>query len=135
MKPNLLSFVFLAFLFLNSQTIFSQSAEELVQANLEAYNNLDIETFMLYISEDIEMYNMGDCEPYMKGKQAVKDRYANFFENSPELHSEIKSRTVFDNKVIDHEYITGANGGEPFELIFIYEVKDGLIIKTTAIRK
>jgi hypothetical protein len=91
---------------------------------------------MEYIANDIAMYNMGECDPYLKGKEKVRERYASYFEKSPELHSEIKQRIIFDNKVMDHEYITGSNGSsEPFELIFIYEVKDGLIVKTTAIRK
>ena len=126
----------LLILFLQVHSAFSQSAETIVQANLEAYNERDIETFMSYISEDIEMYNLGDCEPYMKGKEAVEKLYADYFDRSPELHSEIKKRIVFDNKVIDHEYITGANGSsDPFELVFMYEVENDLIVRTTAIRK
>ncbi|MDB9775644.1 hypothetical protein OAB47_05360 [Vicingaceae bacterium] len=43
---------------------------------------------------------------------------------------------VFGNKVIDYEYITGSNGSsEPFELIFMYEVKGDKIVKKTAISK
>ncbi|MAY84030.1 MAG: hypothetical protein CMP59_07850 [Flavobacteriales bacterium] len=117
-------------------TLKAQNPEAAVQANLDAYNNRDIETFMLYISEEIEMYRMGECEPYSTGKQEVKNTYKRYFENSPKLHSEIKKRIVYGNKVIDHEYITGANGSEEaFELILIYEVIDGLIVKMTSIRK
>ena len=116
--------------------ISAQDAETVVQANLDAYNNLDIDTFMSYIADDVEMYNLGECEPYLQGKEKVRERYQTYFERSPELHSEIRKRIIFDNKVIDHELITGANGNkEPFELIFMYEVRDGLIVKTTAIRK
>lgn len=114
----------------------NKSVEEIVQANLNAYNNRDIETFMSYIDENIEFYNFGECEPYLKGKKAVLERYTDYFQKSPRLHSEIKKRMVFGNKVIDYEYITGSNGSnEPFELIFIYEVMGDLIVKTTAIRK
>lgn len=115
---------------------WGQSAEKVVQANLDAYNNGDIETFMKYIDDDVEMYNLGECEPYLKGKEAMKELYADYFKRSPDLHSEIKNRVAFDNKVIDHEYITGANGSsEAFELVFMYEVENGLIIRTTAIRQ
>jgi hypothetical protein len=133
MKNTILTLFFICF---SLTQIKAQSAEEIVQANLDAYNNRDIDLFMEYIADDIEMYNLAECEPYMRGKEMVRDRYAAYFENSPQLHSEIKKRIVFDNKVIDHEYITGSNGSsEPFEMIFMYEVKDGLIVKTTAIRK
>lgn len=132
MKKILLSSLSICFAVIQ---LSAQSAEEVVQANLDAYNNRDIQAFMQYISDDIEMFNMGECEPYIKGKANVKARYSEYFEKSPELHSDINKRIVFDNKVIDHEYITGSNGSsEPFELIFIYEVEDGLILKTTAIR-
>ena len=116
--------------------IKAQTTEEIVQANLDAYNQRNIDKFMEYIADDIAMYNLGECEPYLKGKEKVRERYSTYFEKSPNLHSEIKKRIVFDNKVIDHEYITGSNdSSDPFELIFIYEVEDGLIVKTTVIRK
>tara|TARA_R110002049_G_scaffold307558_1_gene508401 strand:- start:3228 stop:3632 length:405 start_codon:yes stop_codon:yes gene_type:complete len=130
--------IFLVFSMLFSLGLFAQtkSVEEIVQANLDAYNSRDIETFMLFIDENIEFYNAGECEPYLKGKSEVRKRYISYFEKSPNLHSEIKNRMVFGNKVIDYEYITGANGNtEPFELIFMYEVMGDKIIKTTAIRK
>lgn len=120
-----------------STALFSQenSIEGIVQANLDAYNNRDIETFMMYIDDDIEFYNLGECEPYLKGKAEVKKRYSDYFAKSPNLHSEIKNRMVFGNQVIDYEYITGSNGSnEPFELIFMYEVVEGKIKKTTSIR-
>jgi len=133
MKKTVLSSLALCFTVIQ---LFAQSAEEIVQANLEAYNNRDIETFMSYMADDITMYNLGECEAYLQGKEKVRERYANYFKSSPELHSEIKKRMVFDNKVIDHEYITGSNGSnQAFEMIFMYEVEDGLIVKTTAIRK
>lgn len=110
--------------------------DSIVQLSLEAYNSHDLEAFMSYFSKDIEMYNLGDCEPSASGIVAVRERYKDYFDASPDLHSEIKNRIVFDNKVIDYEYITGARGSkEPYELIFMYEVVDDKIVRTTAIRK
>ncbi len=128
--------VIISLFFFNAVYSQNKSVEEVVQANLDAYNNRDIESFMQYIADDIEFYNLGECEPYLKGKEEVRKRYAAYFEKSPKLHSEIRNRMVFDNKVIDYEYITGSNGsGEPFELIFMYEVVEEQIVKTTAVRK
>ena len=86
-----------------SCSLFSQDSEleKVVQANLDAYNNRDIETFMKYIDDDIAFYNLGECEPYLKGKEEVRKRYQDYFDKSPNLHSEIKNRMVFGNKVID----------------------------------
>ena len=133
-----MKFSILLFNLFISSVLFGQTTEveKIVQAYLDAYNNRDVDAFMEYIDEDIEFYNLGECEPYMKGKAEVRKRYQSYFEKSPELHSEIKNRMVFENKVIDYEYITGSNGNsKPFELIFMYEVEGEKIVRTTAIRK
>ena len=114
----------------------AQDPESIVKESLEAYNSRDIDAFMSLFDENIEMYNFHDEEIKAKGIDEVRALYKGFFDASPELHSKILNRMVFDNKVIDHEYITGARGkAEAYELIFIYEIKDNKIIRTTAIRK
>lgn len=110
--------------------------EQVVQHNLEAYNNRDIDAFMSDFSEEIEMYNYGLNEPSAKGLDAVRKIYSGLFEASPNLFSKIKNRIVFDNKVIDHESITGRMGKEELvEMVLIYEVKEEKIFKITAIKK
>ena len=70
------------------------------------------------------------------GKPAIEKLYKELFTASPNLHSTILKRIVFDNKVIDHESIVGRKGAsEVFEIVMIYEVKDGKIFKMTSIRK
>ncbi len=121
--------------------VFSSSAQDvkpdsIVQLSLEAYNDHDFELFMSYFAEDVAMYNIGECEPYVEGKEAVAKLYKDYFDASPDLHSEIKNRMVFGDTVIDYEYITGARGSdEPFELIFMYHIEGDKIVKTTAIRQ
>lgn len=103
---------------------------------MEAYNARDLDVFMTFFDEDIEMYNFHAENSSAKGLKEVRSIYKNMFDASPMLHSKILNRIVFDNKVIDYEFITGAYGkAEPFELVFIYEIRDGKIFRTTAIRK
>lgn len=110
--------------------------EQVVQANLEAYNQGDIEGFMSYFSEDILVRNFDTGVTTAEGLQAVREIYTRLFEASPDLHSRILKRTVFDNKVIDHEYITGRNGSQdPLELVLIYEVRSGKIFRISVMRK
>ena len=114
----------------------SADPEKVVQSNLEAYNKGDIEGFMSYFSEDILMRNFDTGDITAKGKNEVREIYTRLFEASPDLHSRILKRTVFDNKVIDHEYITGRNGSqEPLELVLIYEVRGGKIFRISVMRK
>lgn len=110
--------------------------EEIVQENLDFYNNRNIDGFMTSFSEDIKMYNHGQPNPSVVGKEEVRNIYTKLFENSPKLHSTILKRIVIGNKVIDHESITGRNGNsEVLELVLIYEVNKGKINKITVIRK
>jgi hypothetical protein len=129
----------LCFLFFNLITMnFAQNltTEQIVQSNLEAYNNLDLEKFMSWLSEDIELYSFSEMKLVASGKPAIEKLYKDLFTASPNLHSTILKRIVFDNKVIDHERIVGRKGAaDVLEIVMIYEVKDGKIFKMTSIRK
>lgn len=109
---------------------------DVVKASLEAYNSLDLDLFMSYFSEDVEMKDFDNGTVNAKGKEQVRAIYEAFFKASPELHSNIIDRITFDNKVMDHEYITGARGSkEAFEIVVIYEVTDGKITSMFVVRK
>ena len=126
-------------LFINFTTMnFAQnlSSEQIVQSNLEAYNNRDLETFMSWFSDDIALYSFGEMKLLASGKPAIEKLYKELFEASPKLHSTILKRIVFENKVIDHESIIGRKGSsDVLEIVMIYEVKDGKIFKMTSIKK
>jgi len=130
-------FVFLLFINLTTMN-FAQnlSTEQIVQRNLEAYNNRDLEKFMSWFSEDVELYSFSEMKLVASGKPAIEKLYTELFAASPNLHSTILKRIVFDNKVIDHESIVGRKGtNDVLEIVMIYEVKEGKIFKMTTIRK
>lgn len=110
--------------------------EQVVQKSMEAYNNRNIEDFMLVMDEDVTFYNFSDGAVTMQGTQACSKFYDALFKASPQLNSTVLTRTVFGNTIIDHEYITGRNGSiEAIELVLIYEVENEKIIKITVLRK
>ncbi|WGK64216.1 nuclear transport factor 2 family protein [Croceiramulus getboli] len=120
---------------LNSQAQNSK-AERIVQSNLDAYNAHDIDAFMSFFSEDVHLVNFDDQQVTAEGIEAVRAIYEPYFEASPELHSKILTRIVFDNKVIDHEYITGRYGNnDALELVLIYEVMHNKISQITVLRE
>jgi hypothetical protein len=130
------TFLFLSLFFTALMSYSQQTAEQIVQENLDFYNNRNIEGFMSSFSEDIKMYNLGDPNPTVVGLDAVRKVYTGLFERSPKLHSNILKRIVIGNKVIDHESITGRNGNDGIlELVLIYEVNEQKINKITVIRK
>ena len=91
---------------------------------------------MSVIDENVVFYNFLDGKITMSGADSCKQFYTALFEASPKLHSTILKRTVFGNKIIDHESITGRNGNdEVLELVLIYEVSNEKITKVTVLRK
>ena len=115
-----------------SQQTTERTPEEIVQENLDFYNDRNIEGFMTSFPK---MYTLGNETPTAVGKDQVQKVYTQLFEKSPQLHSTILKRIVIGNKVIDHESITGRNGNsEVLELVLIYEVTSQKISKITVIR-
>ena len=117
-------------------TMLTQTPEQVVQRQLETYNNRDLKGFMSVMSQDVILVNYVDQKVLAQGHQEVKNIYQSLFEQSPELHSTLKNRMVLGHQVIDHEEITGRKGlQEAIELIVIYEVNDDMKIeKITVLR-
>ena len=107
------------------------SPRHIVDKQLEAYNNRDIEGFAATYSQDVELFNFPN-QPIGKGRENLIHTYKAFFESTPDLHCEIKNRTVIGNKVIDEEYLT--MNGQNFSAVAIYEVENGKIAKVTFIQ-
>jgi hypothetical protein len=129
---------FLLVTIISTSSIMGQnlSPEDVVQKNLDSYNHKDIDGFMSSFSDSIIIYNFSDQKITAHGLTEVRKIYSELFDASPKLHSTIIKRIVFDNKVIDHESITGRRGSKDIiELVLIYEVKDEKIYKITVIRK
>lgn len=108
--------------------------EAVVEAQLQGYNARDIDAFMATMHPDVELFAIGDPTPRASGAEAVRKVYAALFEKSPDLHSELVHRAVIGNRVVDHERITGRQGGEVLELVMVYEVEDGGIRRAWSIR-
>lgn len=107
------------------------SAAEVVQQQLEAYNVRDLERWLNTYAEDAEQYLLHGGV-LASGKEAIRKRMVERFAD-PALHAELASRTVMDNVVVDHEFITRTfpDGLATVEMVCIYEVSAGHIIKAT----
>jgi len=125
-----------AVVFLFTTLVCAQTPREVVQAQLDAYNAKDLDAFLEVFSDEAVAYNYGETEPFIDGKPSFKQTYGNLFESSPQLRSEVISRQVIGNTVIDYEYITGREGSKmPLLLIAIYVVNDGKIVRCEFIRE
>ena len=103
-----------------------QTAIKLADDQLIAYNNRDIDAFLEPYSEDVEVYTFPSDLMY-KGKDEMRKRYNNMFNNTPDLHCIIKTRTVQKNYLIDQEEVI--KNGKIINAVAIYEIENNKISK------
>jgi hypothetical protein len=105
--------------------------ETVVQQQLDAYNARDLEAWLATYKDDAEQYLL-HAGLLASGREAIRKRMVDRFID-PTLHAQLVSRTVMDNIVIDHEFMTRTlpDGLATTEMICIYEVWAGLIVKAT----
>ena len=99
----------------------TQTAVEVVQRQLDAYNARDLDRFLVNFSDDITVYRLPSLEPSLAGKPALAQFYASQRFNLPGLRAELVNRIVLGSKVIDHERIFGVRDA-PFEMAVAYHV-------------
>lgn len=100
--------------------------DDLVARQVEAYNARDLEGFLKFYAEDIDLINFPSSS-LLKGKVAMRERYAKLFSNSPHLCCAVSWKRTFKNIVTYNEQITGSNGDDEYECIAIYEIENDLI--------
>ncbi len=107
------------------------SPEHIVQQQVEAYNKRNIDAFLETYTENVVIYKSLDSIR-SKGKEAMRPRYEKKFKDEPNLFCEIKKRMVYQNKVIDEEFVTYSDRN--VSVAAIYEIQNGKIDKVTFIR-
>ena len=106
--------------------------EEVISRQLECYNAHNLEGFCSWYSDEPELRNMGDTEPFIKSKDTLRETYRKKFLNNA-LQVRIENRIVKGRYVIDHEKVEGV-GEKVLEVVVIYEVVDDLIKRVYFIR-
>jgi hypothetical protein len=124
------------YLALKNRSGGQSQAEEVVERQLKAYNQRDLSAFLETFADTATLYRLGQPLPVANGKEELAKLYGAMFEKSPGLNSTLISRTVIGNKVFDHERITGREGNSQIlELMMIYEVVDGEIVRAYSVRE
>ena len=99
----------------------------LVQRQLDAYNDKNIDGWLSTYAKDAKQFNLhGEC--LATGHEEISKRIAVRFEE-PDLHARLLSRIVMENIVVDHEVITRnfPEGKGEIEMLCVYEIDNGLI--------
>lgn len=102
------------------------SPQEVVQKQLDFYNNHELDGFISTYHEDIKIYNLIDNSIILEGKKVLKEKYRERFEIL-KVHADIQNRIVIGNKVIDHEHVTNVKTDIIVKAVAIYEISDDLI--------
>lgn len=128
-----MKYIFIILFFIVSTSTFSQtlSLEKVVQKQVEAYNNKDINAFLDTYSDTIKVYAYPNTLQY-EGKEKMRAIYSALFDETSKLHCEIKKRIVLENKVIDEELVQ-------FDELYsscvaIYEIENNKITRVTFVR-
>ena len=103
----------------------------LIQRQLEAYNDKDVEAWLATYAADAEQYLLhGDR--LAKGHDELRARILVRFAE-PDLHARLLSRTVMGSVVVDLEQITRnfPEGRGTMEMLCIYEVAQGRIVRAS----
>lgn len=106
--------------------LLKDSPSDLAQRQLNAYNFRNIDAFLEPYSEDVEVYSYPEKLLY-KGKETMRKQYSSMFENTPNLHCELKERIVQGNIVIDKERVQF--GDRIIEAVAIYHIENNKIKK------
>ena len=99
-----------------------------IEKQLEAYNNRDINAFVKVYAEDVKVYDYPNKLRY-QGIKELRRRYTAFFRNNKDLHCKIIKRIESGNTIIDEEIVTAS--GRKINGVAIYEIKNGKISSVT----
>jgi len=117
----------------SASAVETNSAEEVVRKQIDAYNARDMDAFLATFADEVEIFGFPNTLS-VKGKEEMRKRYTVRFSDTI-LHCIIVKRIVMGNTVIDHERVrvTLPEGPGVMEAIAMYEVHDGKIAKVTFI--
>ena len=109
------------------------TSETIVQRQLDAYNSRDIEALLAIYAEDAQMFEH-PSKLLARGTEELRERFVARF-REPNLHAALQKRIVAGQIVIDHEKVTRTfpEGEGQIELVMIYELKNGRIVKAWSI--
>ena len=98
----------------------------LIDKHLAAYNAQDLDAMMACYAADC-VQTAPDRSVTEKSANEIRTRYVKAFAAFPNNRATLKNRIAVGATVADHEHVVRAPGGEEFEIIAIYTIKDGLI--------
>lgn len=104
-----------------------------VAAQLAAYNVQDLDGHVAHFADDIVIADFNGAEN-LHGIANYRARYAGVFAQYPHNHAELVGRLACGNVVVDHERVSRVAGGETFDVLAIYTLRNGKIARVDFVR-
>lgn len=106
----------------------SEEPSDVVQAQVDAYNDHDLEGFLACYANDAAIYDLAGKQPEVHGQSEISEVYA-FISEMPEgAGVRIVNRMVSNSVVVDTERFVGLSDGTVIpDAVAVYEVRDGKI--------
>ena len=108
--------------------VAEESPAKIIQKQVKAFNNRDLEGFVSCFSDNILVRRFPDEKMY-QGNDKMLENYKRFFENVKSSSVEVVNRIILGNTIIDEE-ISKVDGRDGHQ-VAIYQVENGLISSMT----
>lgn len=126
--------IFVILINLNTLNAQNMTPITIAQGQLEAYNQQNLEDFLTWYSEDVEVYNFPN-ELIYRGINEMRDRYAKAWKQNPNQKASVTDRISVGNTVMDKEVVTGRSNGVIVQVIAIYKIENDKITKVYFVRE
>ncbi len=108
--------------------------ERVIDRLVVAYNAQDARAFADLFSPDAIHGDLHSETP-QHGRDAIYERYVEVFSTYPENRTEVVHRVVVGPFVVDHEKVQRSKASEPFDVVAIYTLENGLVARVDFVRE
>lgn len=106
-----------------------RTPEEVVQRQLDAFNDHDLDAFVPLFDDDVVIFGLVDGSIVLRGIDAFRDRYLAVFRNRPKVRAQLVGRLTLGTFVIDQERLTNGDDHPPEDALAIYEVAGDVVTR------
>lgn len=107
---------------------------DIAQGQLDAYNKQDLEGFLSWYTDDVEIYTFPN-ELLYKGKEEMRKKYASAWKLNPGQKAQVLHRIYVGNTVMDREHVTGRADNIAVNVIAIYKIENEKIKQVYFVRE
>jgi hypothetical protein len=105
----------------------------LISRLVERYNAQDADGVAACFAPDVQEFNHGG-ELIRTGSAAIAENYRKLFAEFPQNRADVLHRSAFGDKVIDHERVWRTPQQTPFDVVVVYTLKNGAVVRTEYVK-